>query len=82
MHALLLLIGLLLGTAPPISLAAISTLQWIELGVTVAGDVPKAVKMNRQLMQIVQSPAFARWVAANGAAAIRLQPGIQDRYPR
>lgn len=80
MHGLLLLIGLLLGTAPPASLAAISTLQWIELGVTVANDavkLPEDLKQfhqeAQQLRAFVKSPTFARILAANGEAAIKWQ---------
>lgn len=80
MHALLLLIGLLLGTAAPSSLAAITTLQWIELGVTVANDAVKLPKELREFQQgaqqlraFTESPAFRQMLAANGEAAIKWQ---------
>ena len=76
MSALLVVIGLLLGTAAPASLGAITALQWAELGITVAGDARDMIKLQQQLAVMVNSPAFRAWAAANGDAAIRLQPGI------
>ena len=76
MSALLILIGLLLGTAAPASLAAVSTLQWVMIGLTVAGDAQKGVKVAQELYVLSQNPAFRAMVAANGDVAIRLRPGI------
>lgn len=73
MHVLLILLGLLGGFAAPASLAAITPLQWASVGLTVAGEVPKAVKANREMMAIIASPAFRAMLAANGEAAIRWQ---------
>ncbi len=76
MAALLVAIGLLLGTSAPASLAAITTLQWVELSLTLAGKVPKVIKTAKEIEIIINSPQFRAWAAANGEAAIRLRPGL------
>lgn len=77
MSALLVVIGLLLGTAAPASLAAVTTLQWAELGLIVGNDAiklaPRALRDERALVQFLQSPAFRLMLARNGDAAIRWQ---------
>lgn len=76
MHVLLIVLGLILGTAAPASLGAITALQWVEIGLTLGNDAIKLPGQYRQFQAIVNSPAFRVWVAANGEAAMRLQPGI------
>lgn len=76
MAAILFLIGVLLGTAAPVSLAAVTATQWVAISLMAAKGIPDAVKLERQLDVFIKSPAFAQWAAANGEMAIRLQPGI------
>lgn len=75
MTALLVVLGVILGTAAPVSLAAITATQWATIGLVLAKGVPGALRANQALIKELQSPAFRAWVAANGETAIRLQPG-------
>ncbi len=75
MHVLLILLGLLGGFATPVSLAAITPLQWVSVGLAVAGKAQKLPGDLARFQALVESPAFRAWVAANGEAAIKLQPG-------
>lgn len=62
--------------------AALTVAQIITLAGEAAQALPVAVQEQKQIDAYVHSPQFRKWVAANGEAAIRLQPGVQDRYPR
>lgn len=73
MSALLVAIGLVLGTAAPASLAVITPLQWALLGINVAGDVRQAVQLERSLAILLRNPSVRLMLAANGEAAIRWQ---------
>lgn len=76
MSALLIVLGLILGHTV-VSLASVTTLEWIVVGLTVADDARQGVKLAVELKALSENPAFRAWVAANGDAAIRLQPGVQ-----
>jgi hypothetical protein len=73
LSALLIVIGLLLGTAAPASIAAITTLQWVQLSLALAKGIPQVIKADQQVIAFIQSPAFRVMLAANGEAAIRWQ---------
>lgn len=79
---MLVLIGLLLGTAAPASLAAVTTLQWAQLSLILANGAvklaPGALRQEVALIQFMQSPAFRQMLAANGEAAIRWQDRQQE----
>ena len=80
MGAVLALIGVLLGSAAaPASLGAISALQWVELSLTLAKGVPTVIKLDANLLAILQSKDFQDMVKANAAAngdyVIRVYPG-------
>lgn len=75
MHALLIVLALLGGFAVPSSLGAITTLQWISIGLSAAGEVQKLPRELAQFQALVESPAFRAWVARNGEGAIRQYPG-------
>ncbi len=77
MHVLLIVLGLLGGFAAPASLAAITPLQWGLIAYGAASNGKDLIKLDAQMRQLVESPAFRIWVAANGARAIQLQPGIE-----
>ena len=74
--AVAVVLGLLLGGSGPIALGALTTFQIAQLAVMGIKIAPKALKTEQQIIQLLNSPAFAQWVAANGDAAIRLQPGL------
>lgn len=88
MSALLLLLGLLAGSAvAPASIAAITPIMWATIGINAAAAGPQVIKFVEAIkaeMKITGvkfgqpelPPDFAQWVAANGDTAIRLQPGI------
>lgn len=76
MAAVLLVLSLILGHTV-ISLAGVTTLEWVIVGLTVADDAKQGIKMAQELYALSQNPAFRAWVAANGDTAIRLRPGIQ-----
>ncbi len=65
----------MLGTGGPVALGALTTFQIAQLAIMGIKIAPKAINTERQIIQILNSPAFAQWVAANGDTAIRLQPG-------
>ena len=75
MAALLIVLGLVGGFATPASLGAITVLQWVGIGLTVADKAVRLPKELRQFEALVNSPAFRAWAAANGEVAIRLRPG-------
>ncbi len=75
MAAIAVALGLMLGTGAPVALGALTTFQIAQLAIMGIKIAPKAINTERQIIQILNSPAFAQWVAANGDAAIRLQPG-------
>ncbi len=55
--------------------AAMTPLLWASFAVGQIGNIRGAIKTEKQLRILVNSPQFRAWVAANGEAAIRLQPG-------
>ena len=76
MHALLIVLALLGGFAVPSSLGAITTLQWISIGLSVAGDAKNLKNLPREAQQLrafLESPAFRQMLATNGEAAIKWQ---------
>lgn len=75
MSALLLALGLILGTAAPASIGAVTALQWAQVGLSLAQGIPQVIKADKQLLALVQSPEFRDWVKANGEGAIREYPG-------
>lgn len=74
MAAILVLLGLLLG-APVASVASITTLQWVVIGLNAASTGKDTVKFVKALQKEFNSPQFRAWAAANGDLAIRLRPG-------
>ncbi len=77
MHYLLIVLGLLGGFATPASLAAITPLQWVLVAAGVESNGKSLLKLDAQMLQLIESPAFRQWVAANGERAIQLQPGLE-----
>jgi len=72
---LLLVIGLILGTAAPASLAAVTSLQWVIISLTLADYGVKGVKDVKKLDAFIHTPQFQAWAAANGDYVIRTYPG-------
>ncbi len=77
MHVLLIVLGLLGGFAAPASLAVITPLQWALIAYGAVSNGKEVLKLDAQMRQLVESPAFRQWVAANGERAIQLQPGLE-----
>ena len=69
MAALPILMMLVFG-AP--SFAAMTPMLWAMFALN---NLPGAIKTERQVIAFLNSPAGRAWVAANGEAAMRLQPG-------
>lgn len=70
MIALPIIMTLIFG-AP--TFAAMTPLLWTMFALQ---QIPTAVKIGKVVYVVANSPAFRAWAAANGAAAIRLQPGL------
>jgi hypothetical protein len=78
MAALLVLLGLLLG-APVASIAGITTLQWVVIGLNAASYGPDIARAVETAHKLLSSPEFEVWVkvnaARNGEYTIRVYPG-------
>jgi hypothetical protein len=72
MAALPIVMTLIFG-AP--TFAAMTPTLWAIFALGQVGNIRGAIKTEKQLAAFVNSPAFRAWAAANGEAAIRLQPG-------
>lgn len=75
MHVVLLVIGLILGTAAPASLGSVTALQWVIISLTLAKDGAKGIKDLKALDAFIHTPQFEAWAAANGEYVIKHYPG-------
>lgn len=55
--------------------AAMTPTLWLLFALGHVGDIKTVVKTTKDIEKLVNSPQFRAWAAANGEAAIRLQPG-------